>query len=221
MSIDTTFGSDNHSGVHPRVLEAIAAANARPGRGLRRRRPHRGGRGQVPRALRQERRRLHGLQRHRGQRGQPLHPGALLPGRDLLRARPHQRRRVRRPRERHRLQAAHRAHPGRQDHLRRHRPPPAGAHRPAPRPARGRLHHPAQRAGHRLRRGRGEGHRRLLPPPRPLPAHGRRPTLQRRRLAWARGWARSAAAWAWTSSPSAAPRTACCWARRSSASTPS
>ncbi len=30
MAIDTTFGSDNHSGVHPRVLEAIAAANAGP-----------------------------------------------------------------------------------------------------------------------------------------------------------------------------------------------
>ena len=30
MSIDTTFGSDNHSGVHPRVLEAIAAANRGP-----------------------------------------------------------------------------------------------------------------------------------------------------------------------------------------------
>ncbi len=30
MSIDTTFGSDNHSGVHPRVLEAIAAANQGP-----------------------------------------------------------------------------------------------------------------------------------------------------------------------------------------------
>jgi threonine aldolase len=30
MAIDTTFGSDNHSGVHPRVLEAIAAANHGP-----------------------------------------------------------------------------------------------------------------------------------------------------------------------------------------------
>ncbi len=30
MAIDTAFGSDNHSGVHPRVLEAIAAANAGP-----------------------------------------------------------------------------------------------------------------------------------------------------------------------------------------------
>ncbi|MDD8013030.1 MAG: beta-eliminating lyase-related protein, partial [Acidobacteriota bacterium] len=30
MTLDTTFGSDNHSGVHPRVLEAIAAANAGP-----------------------------------------------------------------------------------------------------------------------------------------------------------------------------------------------
>ncbi|HEX7503187.1 MAG TPA: aminotransferase class I/II-fold pyridoxal phosphate-dependent enzyme, partial [Acidobacteriota bacterium] len=30
MAIDTTFGSDNHSGVHPRVLEAIAAANVGP-----------------------------------------------------------------------------------------------------------------------------------------------------------------------------------------------
>ncbi len=30
MTIDTTFGSDNHSGVHPRVLEAIAAANSGP-----------------------------------------------------------------------------------------------------------------------------------------------------------------------------------------------
>ena len=30
MTIDTTFGSDNHSGVHPRVLEAIAAANCGP-----------------------------------------------------------------------------------------------------------------------------------------------------------------------------------------------
>lgn len=30
MSIDTAFGSDNHSGVHPRVLEAIAAANRGP-----------------------------------------------------------------------------------------------------------------------------------------------------------------------------------------------
>ena len=30
MTIDTTFGSDNHSGVHPRVLEAIAAANDGP-----------------------------------------------------------------------------------------------------------------------------------------------------------------------------------------------
>lgn len=30
MAIDTTFGSDNHSGVHPRVLEAIAAANSGP-----------------------------------------------------------------------------------------------------------------------------------------------------------------------------------------------
>jgi threonine aldolase len=30
MAIDTTFGSDNHSGVHPRVLEAIAAANGGP-----------------------------------------------------------------------------------------------------------------------------------------------------------------------------------------------
>jgi threonine aldolase len=30
MAIDTMFGSDNHSGVHPRVLEAIAAANVGP-----------------------------------------------------------------------------------------------------------------------------------------------------------------------------------------------
>ncbi len=30
MALDTTFGSDNHSGVHPRVLEAIAAANRGP-----------------------------------------------------------------------------------------------------------------------------------------------------------------------------------------------
>jgi threonine aldolase len=30
MTIDTTFGSDNHSGVHPRALEAIAAANRGP-----------------------------------------------------------------------------------------------------------------------------------------------------------------------------------------------
>jgi threonine aldolase len=30
MAIDTTFGSDNHSGVHPAVLEAIAAANRGP-----------------------------------------------------------------------------------------------------------------------------------------------------------------------------------------------
>ncbi len=30
-------------------------------------------------------------------------------------------------------------------------------------------------------RRRGQGHRRLLPPPRPLPAHGRRPPVQRRR----------------------------------------
>lgn len=30
MTLETTFGSDNHSGVHPRVLEAIAAANAGP-----------------------------------------------------------------------------------------------------------------------------------------------------------------------------------------------
>jgi threonine aldolase len=30
MAIDTTFGSDNHSGVHPRILEAIAAANSGP-----------------------------------------------------------------------------------------------------------------------------------------------------------------------------------------------
>ncbi|HOW43735.1 MAG TPA: low specificity L-threonine aldolase [Candidatus Aminicenantes bacterium] len=30
MAVDTTFGSDNHSGVHPRVLEAIAAANQGP-----------------------------------------------------------------------------------------------------------------------------------------------------------------------------------------------
>lgn len=30
MAIDTTFGSDNHSGVHPRVLEAIVAANHGP-----------------------------------------------------------------------------------------------------------------------------------------------------------------------------------------------
>jgi threonine aldolase len=30
MAIDTTFGSDNHSGVHPRVLEAIAKVNSGP-----------------------------------------------------------------------------------------------------------------------------------------------------------------------------------------------
>jgi threonine aldolase len=30
MTVDTTFGSDNHSGVHPKVLEAIAAANQGP-----------------------------------------------------------------------------------------------------------------------------------------------------------------------------------------------
>lgn len=30
MTADTTFGSDNHSQVHPRVLEAIAAANSGP-----------------------------------------------------------------------------------------------------------------------------------------------------------------------------------------------
>jgi len=30
MNVDTTFGSDNHSGVHPRVLEAIEAANSGP-----------------------------------------------------------------------------------------------------------------------------------------------------------------------------------------------
>jgi threonine aldolase len=30
MAIDTQFGSDNHSGVHPKVLEAIAAANRGP-----------------------------------------------------------------------------------------------------------------------------------------------------------------------------------------------
>lgn len=30
MTVDTTFGSDNHSGVHPTVLEAIAAANRGP-----------------------------------------------------------------------------------------------------------------------------------------------------------------------------------------------
>jgi threonine aldolase len=30
MTIDTTFGSDNHSGVHPAVLEAIEAANSGP-----------------------------------------------------------------------------------------------------------------------------------------------------------------------------------------------
>ena len=30
MAIDTTFGSDNHSGVHPAILEAIAAANRGP-----------------------------------------------------------------------------------------------------------------------------------------------------------------------------------------------
>ncbi len=30
MAVDTTFGSDNHSGVHPRILEAIAAANQGP-----------------------------------------------------------------------------------------------------------------------------------------------------------------------------------------------
>ncbi|MBN2345483.1 MAG: low specificity L-threonine aldolase [Candidatus Aminicenantes bacterium] len=30
MKLDTTFGSDNHSGVHPKVLEAIAEANAGP-----------------------------------------------------------------------------------------------------------------------------------------------------------------------------------------------
>jgi threonine aldolase len=30
MAVDTTFGSDNHSGVHPGILEAIAAANTGP-----------------------------------------------------------------------------------------------------------------------------------------------------------------------------------------------
>jgi threonine aldolase len=30
MAVDTTFGSDNHSGVHPAILEAIAAANCGP-----------------------------------------------------------------------------------------------------------------------------------------------------------------------------------------------
>jgi threonine aldolase len=30
MAVDTTFGSDNHSGVHPRVLEAIQEANSGP-----------------------------------------------------------------------------------------------------------------------------------------------------------------------------------------------
>ena len=30
MAVDTTFGSDNHSGVHPRVLEAISEANSGP-----------------------------------------------------------------------------------------------------------------------------------------------------------------------------------------------
>ena len=30
MAVDTTFGSDNHSGAHPRILEAIAAANQGP-----------------------------------------------------------------------------------------------------------------------------------------------------------------------------------------------
>jgi threonine aldolase len=30
MPINTTFGSDNHSGIHPRVLQAIAAANHGP-----------------------------------------------------------------------------------------------------------------------------------------------------------------------------------------------
>jgi len=30
MAIDTQFGSDNHSGVHPKILEAIAAANRGP-----------------------------------------------------------------------------------------------------------------------------------------------------------------------------------------------
>ena len=30
MAIDTTFGSDNHSGVHPRILDAIKEANSGP-----------------------------------------------------------------------------------------------------------------------------------------------------------------------------------------------
>ena len=79
MAVDTTFGSDNHSGVHPRVLEAIAAANSGPAvaygldahteAAVAKFREHFG----------KNSRRLHGLQRHRGQRHQHLHPGALVP----------------------------------------------------------------------------------------------------------------------------------------------
>ena len=154
MTVNTMFGSDNHAGVHPSIMAAIAAANRGPavayGLDNHTAARHR----KIQGALRRRHRRLFRLQRHRRQRHLLEHPGPPFKAvicsehahinADECGA-PESARGCK-------LLTVHTSR--RQAHHRRHRPPAAGAPRPAPRPARRRFHHPVQRAGDRLQRRR-------------------------------------------------------------------
>ena len=103
--------------------------------------------------------------------------------------------------------------PGRQAHAGADRPRGLGLGRRAPRPAAGRVHHPDHRARHLLHARGGPGDRRPRARQGHEAAHGRRAAGQRRRAPGRCRCGPSPATPAWTSSPSAAPRTGCCSAR--------
>ena len=89
------FRSDNVSGVHPAVIDAIARRQSRSGGSLRPRRVDPAARAALRRALRTPRDRDAGRDRHRGQRAGAGDVHAALGGDLLPRGRAHQRRRVR------------------------------------------------------------------------------------------------------------------------------
>ena len=176
------FASDNHAGVHPEVIEAIAAANeghaaaygGDPVDGARA--------AALPRALRAGGAGVPGLQRDRGQRALPGGAHPSVAGRRLRAHRAPARRRVRRAGAR-RAQAADRRHARRPADARAGRAAAGADRRRARRPAAADLDHPEHRARHRLPAGGGRRAGRVGARARDAAARRRRPAVQRRRRA--------------------------------------
>ena len=209
------FGSDNHSGVHPEVLSAIAEANV----------GHAHAYGDDPWTVRADRSAPDGvrrevagrlrLQRHRRQRRGALGGVPAVGERHLRRERAHRHRRVRCARAHRQRQARHRAHSRRQADARARAAVADRVRVRAPRAAQGHQRLERHRARHRL-------HAR--------PSSGRSPTSRTRRACCCTSTARESptrrSGWACrsrtspctrasTCSRSAGRRTACSPARRS------